>query len=142
MLYEVITVLDSNGPNGHVKGTCQQLVDKYVSHAKEWRGQDDYIAAESCQQYAEHYNRLVATIMERMAETRANNPRDDANEEGASDATDENVLETEETEVNSSSEDDADDADEVIDENIRPAAFQGLNVAFLNKEVSLPESVV
>ncbi len=142
------TVLDSNGPSGHIKGTCQQLVEKYVALAKEWRGQDDIVNAENCQQYADHYARLLAGIMERAAEYRAaNNGKEDNNEDDAdredidsSDDAEDSAEEAVEAKSDADSEEDnsEDDVEETIDENIKPAAFQGLNVAFLNKEVQVP----
>ena len=63
------TVLDSNGPIGHIRGTAQQLVEKYVTVSKDARHQNDYILSELCSQQAEHYIRLVnQAIQYEMAE--------------------------------------------------------------------------
>ena len=63
------TVLDSNGPIGHIRGTAQQLVEKYITVSKDARHQNDYILSELCSQQAEHYIRLVnQAIQYEMAE--------------------------------------------------------------------------
>ena len=53
------TVLESNGPIGHIRGTAAQLAEKYLAVAKDARHQRDHILAELCSQQAEHYIRLT-----------------------------------------------------------------------------------
>lgn len=53
-------VMDSNGPAGRVKGTAQQLVDKYIALAEEQTGPNaDSILRETLLQFAEHYQRIL-----------------------------------------------------------------------------------
>ena len=53
-------VWDSNGPGGRIRGTAQQLVDKYISLAEEQTGPNaDGILRETLLQFAEHYQRIL-----------------------------------------------------------------------------------
>ena len=53
-------VWDSNGPGGRIRGTAQQLVDKYISLADEQTGPNaDGILRETLLQFAEHYQRIL-----------------------------------------------------------------------------------
>ncbi|MBR1945158.1 MAG: DUF4167 domain-containing protein [Alphaproteobacteria bacterium] len=53
------TVYDSIGPAGRLRGTAFQLMEKYLSAAKELMS-SDRVAAESCLQHADHYMRINA----------------------------------------------------------------------------------
>ena len=53
------TVFDSIGPAGRLRGTAFQLMEKYLSAAKEMMS-SDRVAAESCLQHADHYMRINA----------------------------------------------------------------------------------
>lgn len=57
-------VFDSSGPEGKVRGTPQQIVDKYNQLTRDAQLSNDRVAAESFQQHAEHYTRLLATAMQ------------------------------------------------------------------------------
>ena len=50
---------DSNGPAGKVRGTAQQVLDKYQALGRDAMTAGDRIAAESFFQFAEHYHRIV-----------------------------------------------------------------------------------
>lgn len=53
-------VMDSNGPAGRIKGTAQQLVDKYNALADEQTGPNaDTVLREKLLQFAEHYQRIL-----------------------------------------------------------------------------------
>lgn len=56
--------LDSNGPLGRVRGNAMQIVEKYMGLAREATSDGDRVLAESCLQYAEHYQRLLADHQE------------------------------------------------------------------------------
>lgn len=56
------TVLESNGPQGKVRGTPQQLVERYALGARNAGRAGDVILAEKLQQHAEHYRRILAQI--------------------------------------------------------------------------------
>ncbi|MBO4644482.1 MAG: DUF4167 domain-containing protein [Alphaproteobacteria bacterium] len=53
------TVYDSIGPAGRLRGTAFQLMEKYMSAAKELMS-SDRVLAESCLQHADHYMRINA----------------------------------------------------------------------------------
>ena len=53
------SVVESTGPSGKIRGSVQQLVDRYVSFGKDALSQRDFIEAESYFQHAEHYRRLA-----------------------------------------------------------------------------------
>ncbi len=52
-------VFDSSGPEGKVRGTPQQIIDKYLTLARDAQLGNDRVAAENFQQHAEHYARLL-----------------------------------------------------------------------------------
>ena len=54
-------VFDSAGPEGKVRGTPQQIIDKYLSLARDAQTSGDRVAAENFLQHAEHYQRILIT---------------------------------------------------------------------------------
>ena len=64
---------DSNGPDGKVRGTAQQVLEKYQALARDATSAGDRIAAEGYFQFAEHYYRVV------NADGAAQQPRNDQN---------------------------------------------------------------
>ncbi len=67
-------VFESAGPEGKVRGTPQQIMDKYLSLARDAQTQDNRVAAESFFQHAEHYQRLLAEAMGARQERRDGQP--------------------------------------------------------------------
>ena len=53
-------VFDSSGPEGKVRGTPQQIIDKYNQLARDAQLANDRVAVENFQQHAEHYQRLLS----------------------------------------------------------------------------------
>lgn len=53
-------VFDSSGPEGKVRGTPQQIIDKYSQLSRDASLGNDRVAAENFQQHAEHYARLLS----------------------------------------------------------------------------------
>nr|WP_074219076.1 DUF4167 domain-containing protein [Rhodovulum sp. ES.010] len=53
-------VFDSSGPEGKVRGTPQQIIDKYNQLARDAQLANDRVATENFQQHAEHYARLLS----------------------------------------------------------------------------------
>lgn len=66
------TVLDSLGPSGKLRGTAYQLMEKYLSAAKDYMS-TDRVLAENCLQHAEHYMRLNAYALAQENQNRFNN---------------------------------------------------------------------
>lgn len=56
-------VFDSSGPEGKVRGTPQQIIDKYNQLARDAQLSGDRVATENFQQHAEHYTRMLAEAM-------------------------------------------------------------------------------
>ena len=64
-------VFDSAGPEGKVRGTPQQIIDKYQSLAHDSQLSGDRVSAENFQQHSEHYARLLLEAQRDMAEKSA-----------------------------------------------------------------------
>ncbi|MGB8817838.1 MAG: DUF4167 domain-containing protein, partial [Rhizobiaceae bacterium] len=54
---------ESNGPDVKVRGTAQNVADKYLQLARDAHSSGDRVMAENYLQHAEHYNRIIATAM-------------------------------------------------------------------------------
>ena len=52
-------VFDSSGPDLRIRGTAQQLFEKYLQLGRDATGVGDRVMAESYFQYAEHYFRII-----------------------------------------------------------------------------------
>lgn len=63
-------VFDSSGPEGKVRGTPQQIIDKYNQLARDAQLSNDRVAAENFQQHSEHYTRMLAEAMREMESQR------------------------------------------------------------------------
>ena len=73
--------VDSHGPDVRVRGTVQQVHDKYLTLARDATSSGDRIAAENYFQHAEHYYRIIAAQQEN-AEQRAENRDNNRNRKG------------------------------------------------------------
>ena len=60
-------VFDSSGPDGKVRGTPAQLIEKYQFLARDAQLSNDRVAAENFLQHAEHYTRLLAEANRELA---------------------------------------------------------------------------
>ncbi len=70
-------VFDSAGPEGKVRGTPQQIIEKYETLARDAQTSGDRVMAENFLQHAEHYARMLsAAQQEREAQQRRENPPD------------------------------------------------------------------
>lgn len=85
-------VFESAGPEGKVRGTPQQIIEKYQGLARDAQLSNDRVAAENFQQHAEHYTRLLDEAQREQAERQASEDRkrppqqggDGSDERGAS----------------------------------------------------------
>lgn len=50
---------DSNGPDVRIRGSANQILEKYLALARDANATGDRIAAENYLQHAEHYFRIV-----------------------------------------------------------------------------------
>ncbi len=60
-------VFDSSGPEGKVRGTPQQIIEKYLFLARDAQLSNDRVAAENFLQHAEHYTRMLGEAQREMA---------------------------------------------------------------------------
>ncbi len=58
------TVFDSNGPDVRIRGTAFQIVEKYMTLAKDAMSSGDRVLAENYLQHAEHYQRMIGAWAE------------------------------------------------------------------------------
>ncbi|OWU81368.1 DUF4167 domain-containing protein [Phaeobacter sp. 22II1-1F12B] len=68
-------VFDSSGPEGKVRGTPQQIIDKYNQLARDAQLGNDRVATENFQQHAEHYLRLLSSAQKEMDQRREEQER-------------------------------------------------------------------
>ena len=59
-------VFESAGPDGKVRGTPQQIIDKYISLAHDSQLSGDRVSAENFQQHAEHYSRILSEAQKEL----------------------------------------------------------------------------
>ena len=69
-------VFDSSGPEGKVRGTPQQIIDKYNQLARDAQLSNDRVAMENFQQHAEHYLRLLAEAQREIDQRREQQERE------------------------------------------------------------------
>lgn len=62
-------VYDSNGPEGRVRGTAAQIVDKYTSLARDANVSGNKVLQQSFLQHAEHYQRILIEVQKEVAQT-------------------------------------------------------------------------
>ena len=75
-------VYDSTGPEGKVRGTPQQIIDKYETLSQDASTSGDHVSAENYLQHAEHYARILSSVR-RMQEKRREDRRTEGEREGA-----------------------------------------------------------
>jgi hypothetical protein len=69
-------VFDSSGPEGKVRGTPQQIIDKYNQLARDAQLSNDRVATENFQQHAEHYLRMLGEAQKEMDARREQQERE------------------------------------------------------------------
>ena len=68
-------VFDSSGPEGKVRGTPQQIIDKYNQLARDAQLAGDRVLTENFQQHAEHYLRLLSNAQKEQDQRREEQER-------------------------------------------------------------------
>ncbi len=63
-------VFDSSGPEGKVRGTPQQIIEKYTQLHRDAQLSGDRVNAENYAQHAEHYTRMLAEAMREIDRAR------------------------------------------------------------------------
>lgn len=64
-------VFDSSGPEGKVRGTPQQIIDKYLMLARDAQLSNDRVAEQNFLQHAEHYTRMLGEAQRELAREQA-----------------------------------------------------------------------
>jgi len=95
---------DSSGPDGKVRGSAQQVLDKYLSLAQDAYSAGDRIAAESFYQFAEHYYRVLNADGANNNQARRDRPQSDNPAPGHENSTPENSSPENSARENSSNE--------------------------------------
>ena len=63
---------ESNGPDTKIRGTASQVYEKYCALARDAGANGDHVSAETYQQHAEHYYRIMAAQAEQRQQSRHN----------------------------------------------------------------------
>lgn len=63
-------VFDSSGPDGKVRGTPAQIIEKYTQLHRDAQLSGDRVGAENFAQHAEHYTRMLAEAMREIERAR------------------------------------------------------------------------
>jgi len=98
-------VYESAGPDGKVRGTPQQIIDKYNALARDAQTSGDRVMSENFLQHAEHYQRLLSAAQAAMQDRRdqsngAQRPAPYDSDQGLDDGDDDDV----DTEVDAEAE--------------------------------------
>jgi Domain of unknown function (DUF4167) len=68
---------ESNGPDVKIRGSAQQIAEKYTTLARDAQSSGDRVMAENYLQHAEHYNRIIAAAQAQMPIQQVQQTRDD-----------------------------------------------------------------
>jgi hypothetical protein len=80
---------ESNGPDVKIRGSAQQIAEKYAQLARDAQSSGDRVMAENYLQHAEHYNRIIAAAQAQMPIQNPQNQQRDASDEDLDDERDE-----------------------------------------------------
>jgi Domain of unknown function (DUF4167) len=72
---------ESNGPDVKIRGSAQQIAEKYSTLARDAHSSGDRVMAENYLQHAEHYNRIIAAAQAQFASQQIHTPRDDMDDD-------------------------------------------------------------
>ena len=68
---------ESNGPDVKIRGSAQQVAEKYATLARDAMSSGDRVMAENYLQHAEHYNRIIMAAQAQFASQQIQSPRDE-----------------------------------------------------------------
>jgi hypothetical protein len=72
---------ESNGPDVKIRGSAQQIAEKYTTLARDAHSSGDRVMAENYLQHAEHYNRIIAAAQAQFASQQPQASRDDIDDD-------------------------------------------------------------
>lgn len=73
---------DSNGPDIRVRGNAHQVMEKYLTMARDAASQGDRVAAENFYQHAEHYFRVINAQQQQYGQQRPRHMPTPAEDQG------------------------------------------------------------
>ncbi|OJU48673.1 MAG: hypothetical protein BGO03_02005 [Mesorhizobium sp. 61-13] len=79
---------ESNGPDVKIRGSAQQIAEKYAALARDAMSSGDRVMAENYLQHAEHYNRIIAAAQAQMPIQQVQQNRDEFDDDGEDDRDD------------------------------------------------------
>ncbi|WP_106607971.1 DUF4167 domain-containing protein [Shimia abyssi] len=103
-------VFDSSGPEGKVRGTPQQIIDKYNQLARDAQLANDRVATENFQQHAEHYMRMLSEAQREQDARREEQDRQNRERQADRDRERRERIERQEREANNNSNETKPDA--------------------------------
>lgn len=71
---------ESNGPDVKIRGSAQQIAEKYSTLARDATSSGDRVMAENYLQHAEHYNRIIAAAQAQLAQHQQQFAREDGDD--------------------------------------------------------------
>jgi hypothetical protein len=71
---------ESNGPDVKIRGSAQQIAEKYAQLARDAHSSGDRVMAENYLQHAEHYNRIIAAAQAQLPVQNTQNNRDNSDD--------------------------------------------------------------
>ena len=73
---------ESNGPDVKIRGSAQQIAEKYMQLARDAQSSGDRVMAENYLQHAEHYNRIIAAAQAQQPQQQfSRDQRDDQDDD-------------------------------------------------------------
>ena len=93
-------VFDSSGPEGKVRGTPQQIIDKYNQLARDSQLGNDRVATENFQQHAEHYMRMLSEAQREQEARREEQERQNRERQAERDRERQERMDRQEREAN------------------------------------------
>ncbi|WP_127111929.1 DUF4167 domain-containing protein [Shimia sediminis] len=117
-------VFDSSGPEGKVRGTPQQIIDKYNQLARDSQLGNDRVATENFQQHAEHYMRLLSEAQREQEARREEQERQNRERQADRDRERQERMERQEREANGADAKSADPSEAPQPDVIDPQADQ------------------
>jgi hypothetical protein len=72
---------ESNGPDVKIRGSAQQIAEKYAALARDAQASGDRVMAENYLQHAEHYNRIIAAAQAQLQTQVQRDYRDEFDDE-------------------------------------------------------------
>lgn len=72
---------ESNGPDVKIRGSAQQIAEKYATLARDAQSAGDRVMAENYLQHAEHYNRIIMAAQGQMPAPAPRDQRDEFDDE-------------------------------------------------------------